>query len=137
MPFLVIKHMLKDTVECIFVIQPEHLVNAAYKILLDIFSPIAHYFTNPILCSMQTYLTIERKISSVEMNKYIVLCSDVEFKRHKLQSIMNVSPKYWYHTSEKTCIIYDEIDVMYNPTSSKLNIPTSQPRRGKSKSNFY
>jgi hypothetical protein len=91
----------------VFIIMPEFLINSSFEILMKYLFPLFNNIEIIINSNKREY----------ENSLIINLISDNNYKLLFLENIMETSNSY---------MIYDEVDMMANPLTCELNIPSNK-----------
>lgn len=117
MPNLVIYALETLNVQTVIVVQPSHLVDPAFEIILKTFMSAGQLFTGLELWKIDSY----KLPKPVEGIQQVLVISAGKFKHYILHRRINNLPDM-LHDPKQTMIIYDEIDAMIDPMSSQLNV---------------
>ena len=128
MPYLVFRGLRNNDIQRIFIVQPEHLVADAVRMVRGLLGSLGGFFgpSKSDRAVLVTRIDEERRPSLSE-HKLVFVLSDTAMKEYLVGTMVTErSPgNLPIHTLRRysSMVIYDEIDGMYAPQTSEFNIP--------------
>jgi len=131
MPYLVFRGLRSPDIGQILIVQPEHLVADALRMVVGLLAGAAGYW-GPGAGDWAVVLTDPRHLRLWPSHKCVCVVSDTGLKEFLLGSMVRgaehaganvlaeVAPCLDF---DRALVLYDEIDSMYSPNRSEFNIP--------------
>ena len=119
-PYLTMYQLVTQSKTIVALVQPSHLKQACFQSIQRILVPwLMHPFQ--VVTPMHSMPCHQRHWMSSRLEAFtIVIASDTEWKSYYLQSRLYQFD--WGSICHKMCVIIDEFDTLFLPTSSEVNV---------------